>query len=478
MTIDSKIRSLTRKQVKVLYWKCQGEKYIVIGIRHKRGKKWVQGLMTKAYRELGVPERSTAEEALEFLKVKKVCETLQELIPSPEELENWPLYGEKAVEISKGVYTYEPKTEDDPEEDPDPEISESVISETEAEEKQNPEVDAKKEKEADLEEQLRRKEEEERLKVEAEQRKINEEADRKRREENETLKEEVARLRKAEEERLQKEKQKEEVNQGRSRTAFPIRNSRLALVLGFLLFGVCAAGVVFIWREVSNIFSPASTPTSEVTSTQSLTTPQPTRTSENSPTPELSLTANVTFTPGIPPTAVPLPIIENFIEPISDVWQTTGDPYTASAITDTTYNGVLVSQKDTYATLQVGNTAWTDYVIHIKSRPLQGEMILGFRVKDPNNMLAIHCFNYTCNWEVYKDGILEVLRPADGSFEDLTLSIKGNNFTGKTRIGIGIQDEETFITLPGQYQGQFDSGGVYIKFKNMEIDLIEIQSLK
>src|SRR5687767_13244977 len=126
MSIENKIRSLTRNEIKVLYWKLQGEHYGEIATRYgKLSVKWAQGLMTSVYKKLGVPKGSTAPEIAEFLRVNKVREIVRKLVNYPEALEEWPLHGEDA-------------SAEDTSDIQDPEISADVLAETMAEERQLP----------------------------------------------------------------------------------------------------------------------------------------------------------------------------------------------------------------------------------------------------------------------------------------------------------------------------------------------------
>lgn len=223
------------------------------------------------------------------------------------------------------------------------------------------------------------------------------------------------------------------------------------------------------------MFTPASTPTSDVASTQSLNSPQPTRTSE------LSLTPEATFTPGIPPTPVPLPIRENFSKQYSDLWRVSGEPFLSAGDT-MNYDGVLTVKFDETGSIWIENSGWTDYIVltSISSRAGDPVFTLGVRVKDLNNMVAFKC-DFSCSWIVVKDGITDELLTSqsmdtEGEFK---ISAEGDSFIATGTFGRGNQTYTSALTLPPKYQGIFPSGGVLLEIVNgTEVDHIEIQPLK
>src|SRR5688572_15409425 len=99
MSTEDKIRSLTRNQMRVLYWRCRGEQYKQIALRYPnkdgspKSLQWARGLMTGVYRKLGVDQKATSAEREEFLQTE-VCEIVDYVLDGKEEnLEKWPLYG-------------------------------------------------------------------------------------------------------------------------------------------------------------------------------------------------------------------------------------------------------------------------------------------------------------------------------------------------------------------------------------------------
>src|SRR5688572_13567863 len=83
--IENKIRSLTRNEVRVLYWRCRGEQHKQIAVRYRkpdgspRTYKWSAGLMRHVFRKLGVNKEATPEERKDFLQTH-VCHILDKLL--------------------------------------------------------------------------------------------------------------------------------------------------------------------------------------------------------------------------------------------------------------------------------------------------------------------------------------------------------------------------------------------------------------
>jgi hypothetical protein len=271
------------------------------------------------------------------------------------------------------------------------------------------------------------------------------------------------------------------------------RRPRIALIIGGILIvlGVCGFFAINLLRGIFNQ-TPTNSPSPNTqtvithTATSSIETQSPTQTSEPSQTSTFtSLPPTQTSTQAVLPTAVPLPIIERFKGPISSVWTVTGEPILTTTNFTGDYDGILTGPPGQPVAISAGNTAWSDYIIHIREYHESGYFLLGFRVQDLSNMLGIECEGMNCNWIVVKDGKKEVLSKAnDISFlNEFTLTLAGENINGLTNYGGGFGEAHPFMVLPPKYQGQFLNGGVYIRFiKNqgygLEVDYIEILPIK
>jgi DNA-binding CsgD family transcriptional regulator len=236
---------------------------------------------------------------------------------------------------------------------------------------------------------------------------------------------------------------------------------------------------------LSGIFHPQNLneQTPEVIQTISPETPiltiaNTTETSASSPTIEPSFTA----TPTIPPTSVPLPIREDFSQQYSDLWWVLGDPILTESIPLVPYSGVLTTRESESATLLIGNTAWTNYVVSFRaaSNGLTSNILIGVRVIDLNNMIALDCniAGNHCTWVIIYKGNRDVL-PTESKmmlFYDFILTVEGDTFRA---IGKWPDSTESrmSIVLPSQYQGKFSGGGVLIQIKDVGVDYVEINSL-
>src|SRR5215207_6742038 len=115
MSNQSLLKSLYRREIKVLYWKCKGEQYQQIALRFKKKdgssytEEWVQKQVTSAYKRLLVPPELSKEEKSDHLD-QYFCEEIPKF--TEEELNAWPLYGWKTVE-REGHTVYEVKTKRD-----------------------------------------------------------------------------------------------------------------------------------------------------------------------------------------------------------------------------------------------------------------------------------------------------------------------------------------------------------------------------
>jgi hypothetical protein len=255
------------------------------------------------------------------------------------------------------------------------------------------------------------------------------------------------------------------------------------IIVGFLVvLGGCGLFIITLFRGILNR-PPTTTP--RVTSQQSIVNTQTMPVATQSVTlavkPDITATLTSapptdTSVPTVSPTAIPLPIIEDFKKPMSKLWQITGDPILTTTNTSMDYDGVLTTSKGQYASIAIGNTAWSDYVIHIRAFNEVGNIFLGFRVKDLNNMLAIECEAWNCNWVVIENGAKEIISETRDIwfYDDFTLNVVNENLNGVSHYGGGLPDRFPFLVLPPKYQGKFLNGGIYIRFMDVEIDDIKI----
>jgi DNA-binding CsgD family transcriptional regulator len=258
-------------------------------------------------------------------------------------------------------------------------------------------------------------------------------------------------------------------------------------IVGFLVvFGLCGFFAINFLRGILSQ-PPTNTPQANTQAVIVNTQTIPTATQSPIQTVEPAITATFTSLPptdtSIPtvaPTAVPLPIIEHFNEPMKKVWEVTGDPILTTSNTGLGYDGVLTTLKEHFASIAVRNIASSDYIIHIRVYHEIGSVFLGFRVKDLNNMLGIECESWNCNWVVIEGGVKEIISEARDIYmeTEFTLTVEGENFNGITSYGSGFDERHPFLVLPPKYEGKFLNGGIYIRFKDVEIDYIEILSIR
>jgi hypothetical protein len=186
-----------------------------------------------------------------------------------------------------------------------------------------------------------------------------------------------------------------------------------------------------------------------------------------------------TPTSGIPPTAVPLPINEDFSKEYSDLWQYFGNPLVTEKIENGQFSGVLTTGWGEVAQLWIGNTAWTNYIVSLTAGFGNGydhHLLIGFRVADLRNMIALDCNRIRhCAWVIIQDGEREELPTRQEMyFQPLTISVEGDTF-----IAIGehtyYEPKRMSFILPPKYQGKFLGGGVLLEIRStMEVDFISI----
>jgi len=426
MNIDDRIRSLTRNEIKVLYWKCRGDQYKQIALRYDKGVKWVQGLMTSVYRKLGVPKGLYPPDLWEYLKIE-VCPIVIQLIgdnekSAEENLERWPLYGMRVLGQSGGTTIYEEKEKEDPDEPPDPEIMAMVLVEQREEEKTQPPPPIVIPDQKRLPGQTRR---------------------------------------------------------------FPVLGCVL-IGLG-VFFAVVMAGINYGGRFLNSLqATPSNTQAVLPQKTESPDEVLPTQTvfllPSNTPEPTFTLEPTLTFTPEVPPTAVPLPIREDFSRQYSDLWTVTGNPFLSESTANFNFKGVLTTNEDERASLRIGNTAWTDYLVELREVAIwmNKDLIIGVRVKDLNNMVGLECTG-SCRWFVIYNGIREEIGKRDSIYmaDKFTLSAQGDTFTavGHTNDP-NMDDFQMLLVLPPKYQGKFPGGGVLLEILGVEIDYIAIYPIR
>src|SRR5215211_6135897 len=326
MSNQSLLKSLYRREIKVLYWKCKGEQYQQIALRFikKDGSpytdEWVQKQVTSAYKRLLVPPDLSKEEKSDYLD-QHFCE---EILKFPEEeLNAWPIQGWKAVEKA-GHTVYEVKSKKDLPKGEETEIrqlAESIEPDGEDDILQTEDIDQSFDN-------------------------VDEEDEREPSGWNEI--EDVEEKQEEPSQKLSPESVPPiTIPATPSPSPEPTREfewrpppnqplNRLWLLVPALICITCVGLAWFARGMLLPLFTtaPTSTPTFAPTnaSTNTPQVPHPTQTPLGSPTPgdtstpEASQTPEETATLEIQPTAVPLPIVEHFNDPISSVWQVTGDP--------------------------------------------------------------------------------------------------------------------------------------------------------
>lgn len=256
-------------------------------------------------------------------------------------------------------------------------------------------------------------------------------------------------------------------------------------ILGLLgcLFVMGASWI--IWQTINQQPPPIPSSTSTsgpqvpTTTPQPSPTSQPTTTPESSPTPE-ELLPEVSPTPQVSPTPLSLPIREDFSEKYGDLWLESGNPIVVESIPFGRYKGVLTTDEGQTAKLFIGNTAWTDYIVTLTMRMprIDNHLLIGVRVKDPNNMIALDCTNgYICAWVVRSDGVWD-RTPTEKwmVYDTFTITVQGDKFIAVAScMTCNPQSHEMSYILPPKYEGKFPGGGVLIEITSiMEVDYIEI----
>src|SRR5688572_9409828 len=167
------------------------------------------------------------------------------------------------------------------------------------------------------------------------------------------------------------------------------RNRALPIVIGAFICLACTVVLGIIWNRLTTPLRPVTTDTpvpDDSTPLAVTSTPRITDTAEPTQPP--------TDTP-IPPTAVPFPIRVDFNDPIQPFWVTGGSPIFASAESrGYGFDGVFTAPAETPASLFVGNSAWTDYVVSYRANGVPGGQIrheVSVRMKDMNNRVVLFC---------------------------------------------------------------------------------------
>ena len=448
--MEDRVRSLERSEALVLYGRCHGSTHGQIAAKYKKtSDTWSRNLMTSVFEKLGAKKSDSRNQKNEYLKKQNVCEILDEVLQGKEaNLENWPLYGWVALREGDNIQyrereEHERRSTDTEDSTLQPE--ETVLAfedEDEADELSPPGRD-----------------------------------------EVEDAEEEKEKPRKGAAPIPLPIDHSTELPGAKSQRPFrwsPPRNHPRTRLLLFTSALICIACLGLAWLVGGRLLARftatlVSTPTFALAKAPT-NTPQisiPTGTMSGSSTPSDTLTPEASTTSGVSPTAVPMPIIENFNKPWSDVWQATGDPILTIAKFGPPFDGVLTTVPGHSATMAVGNIAWADYIIHIRGYIGSGQFFFGFRVKDLNNMLGIDCDGFFCNWVAIRNGAKEVLsKVEDIDFvPEFTINVDGENFNGSTKASYS---RPALLILPPKYQGQFLNGGVYFRFRDVEIDYIEI----
>jgi outer membrane biosynthesis protein TonB len=256
-----------------------------------------------------------------------------------------------------------------------------------------------------------------------------------------------------------------------------------------VLIGVCVIGLI---RPIALALIRTETPPTQTAPSRVITNTQQvvlTDTAIRTPTDLLVSTGTftseaptLTATPEVLPTAIPLPIREDFSEKYSDLWWVSGNPIISENIAFGDYSGVLTTNQHETATLLIGNESWSDYVVSTRVRMprTDNHLLIGVRVKDLNNMLALDCAYSTCSWVIFYEGEPENLSNTLSSmyFDPLTLTVEGDKITAFGRYRNFSRTYTMSFFIPPKYEGSFDGGGVMIQMTSvMEIDYIEINPL-
>lgn len=202
----------------------------------------------------------------------------------------------------------------------------------------------------------------------------------------------------------------------------------------------------------------------------------------DTPEPTLAPEPTLTYTPEIPPTAVPFPVREDFSKKYSDLWWVSGNPFVSENIQFGNFSGVLTTYENETATLMIGNTAWSDYVVSLSTHmPLiTNHMLIGVRAKDLNNMIALDCrYDRLCQWVIVYQGVWETLPTNKVMYITLlTITAEGDTFTAVGRHPGNASVDTLSFVLPPKYDGMFQGGGVVLQITSaMEIDYVDINPL-
>lgn len=445
--IEKILRGLPKDQASVLYWKCQDLNYVEIGEKLHISFQTVTREMAFVYEKLGpiigIDENTHPRARMRILKTH-VCDALMHLIDgNPEFLERFPLSGPNfAGELGDPGEDVAVRPLSKP--DPEPEILAMVIYDGMVLERIKRQNSARQDETIDAEE------------VDPDEYE-----------------------RKKEEERLRQERQRQD---GVGRRG----PDRTALIIGLLLTAcVCVGALWFGGDRILAAISPDPTAISTNTA-PGLTSTSASILPSRTPTPEVSPTSENTATPEITPTPIPLPIREDFNNPISPLWIQSGSPIFVTSERGQ-YDGVFTTREEMTASLTVGNTAWRDYIISLSAMGTPGDPLyieISIRMEDINNRIILFCDNRfggdrNCSWVVVHEGIRNVVQELQYlNLEDtLTLSVHGNTFTANTSYEGGTERTSQLI-LPLDYEGMFDGGGVMVEIKDSEVDFIEIQPFR
>src|SRR5574341_267974 len=126
MSTKDILRSLTRNEITVLYWKCRGLQYGQIAVQYEKSIQWVQGHMTGVYKKLSVDKRAHSTERWEYLR-NEVCPVVAKLIgKNTKILDSWPKNGYKSSAVILSD-VQEVEENEDVEEDRGGKIEEDVV---------------------------------------------------------------------------------------------------------------------------------------------------------------------------------------------------------------------------------------------------------------------------------------------------------------------------------------------------------------
>lgn len=465
-----RVRSLERNEAQVLYGRCQGLAHGQIAAKYgKTSDTWSRNLMTRVFDKVGTEKTASRNTKSEFLKTR-VCPVLEEILQGNEgNLERWPIFGWVLVSREADNATYREREE---RERPYPDVRDDTP--------EPEDIDLPLDNEED----------------ELEQPGGNETED--------------------------IEEKQEELSEGvtpgptppitdatttspgpEQRRGFewwPPTNqpiNRFLLIVAVLFCIACVGLALFARGALRPLFTtaPTSSPTFTATKapTSALQTPLPTQTPPGSPTPEntstpessstseSSLTPEETAATEITPVAVELPVHEDFSQQYRKEWRVIGNPFITENIqfADSRFSGVLTTDMGDTATLWIGNTAWTDYLVSLRvSIPFRDNHLrIGLRVKDINNMVALDCGSrYSeCSWIIIENGQEDRLPTETQLYKDpLTITVQGDTFTAVGNFP-DYPSQTMSLILPPKYKGKFDGGGVLLQItSSLTIDFIQI----